>query len=70
MASLVESGKYGAMDTTDTPTNSLYVIMFTSGAYTLQENRTIYRQIVFAGELVVKAKYVCSMQIDNNLYWN
>ena len=29
MASLVESGKYGAINTTDTSTNSFYVIMFT-----------------------------------------
>ena len=41
MASLVESGTYGAINTTDTSTNVFYVIMFTSGAYTLQENTTI-----------------------------
>ena len=36
IASFVESGKYGAINTTDTSTNGFYVIMFTSGAYTLQ----------------------------------
>ena len=41
MESLVESGKYGAINTTDTSTNGFYVILFTSGAYTLQENTTI-----------------------------
>ena len=41
MASLVESGKYRAINTTDTSTNGFYVILFTSGAYTLQENTTI-----------------------------
>ena len=41
MASLFESGKYGAINTTDTSTNGLYVMMFTSGAYTLQENTII-----------------------------
>ena len=56
MASLFESGKYGAINTTDTSSNGFYVIMFTSGAYTLQENTTIYGQIITAGELVVKAK--------------
>ena len=30
MASLVESGKYGSINTTDTTTNGFYVIMFTS----------------------------------------
>ena len=44
--------------------------MFTSGAYTLQENTTIDGQIITAGELVVKAKYLCSMQVDTNCYWN
>ena len=34
MESSVESGKYGAINTTDTSTNGFYVIMFTSGAYT------------------------------------
>ena len=36
MESLVESGTYGAINTTDTSTNGFYVIMFTSGAYKLQ----------------------------------
>ena len=70
MASLVESGKYGSINTTDTSTNVFYVIMFKTGAYTLQENTTIDGQIITAGELIVKAKYLCSMQIDTNWYWN
>ena len=40
--------------------------MFTSGAYTLQENTTIDGKIITAGELVVKAKYLCSVQIETN----
>ena len=56
MASLVKSGKYGAIKTTDTSTKRFYVIMFTSGAYTLQENITIDGQIITAGELVDNAK--------------
>ena len=43
MASLVESVKYVSIKTTDISTNGFYVIMFTSGAYTLQENTTIDR---------------------------
>ena len=70
MASLVESGKYGAINTTDTANNGFYVIMFTSEAYTLQDNTTIYGQIITSGELAVKAQYICSMQVDTNLYWN
>ena len=44
--------------------------MFTSGAYTLQESTTIDGQIISARELVVNAKYLCSMQVETNLYWN
>ena len=70
MASSVESGKYGAINTTYTSTNGLYVIMFASDAYTLQENTTIDGQIIISGELVVNAKYLCSMQAETNWYWN
>ena len=49
MASLFESGTYGATNTTDTSTNGFYVIIFTSGAYTLQDNTTIYGKIITAG---------------------
>ena len=70
MASFVESGKYGAINTTYTSTNGFYVIMISSGAYTLQENTTTDGQIITAVELVVNAKYLCSMQVDTNWYWN
>ena len=70
MALLVESEKYGAINTTDTTTNGFYVIMFTSKLYTIQDNTTISGQIITAGELVVKEQYLCSMQVDTNWYWN
>ena len=44
--------------------------MFTSGAYTLQKNTTINGQIITAGALVVNEKYLSSMQVDTNWYWN
>ena len=49
MASLVESGKYGAISTTDTTTNGFYVIIFTLEVYTLQDNITINGQIIIFG---------------------
>ena len=70
MASLVESGKYGAIKITDRATNRFYINMFTSEAYTLQDNTTIYVQIITAGGLVLKPQYLCSMQSDTNWYWN
>ena len=70
MDSLFQSVKYGAINKTDTSTNIFYVIMFTSGANTIQKNTTIDGQIITAGELVVKAKYLCYTQIDSSWYWN
>ena len=70
MASLVESSKYGAINTTYTSTNGFYFIMFTSGAYKLQENTTVDGKIITAGELVVKAQYICYMQVDTTWYCN
>ena len=70
MALLFESGKYGAINTTDTTTNLFYVIMFTSEEYALQDNTTIDGQIITSGKLVIKAQYLCSMQVDTNGYWD
>ena len=66
MTSLVESGKYGEINTTDTTTNGFYVIMVQSEAYTLQDNTIIDEKIITAGKLVVKTQYLCSMQVDTN----
>ena len=70
MALLVQSGKYGVINTTGTTTHEFYVIMFISEAYTLQDNTTIGGQIITASGLVSKSKYPCSMQADTNWYWN
>ena len=70
MALLVESGKYVSINKTETTTNGFYVIMFTSEAYTIQYNTTIYVHIITTGELVFKSQYLCSMQVDTNRYWN
>ena len=62
MASLVQSVKYGFINTYDTTTNGHSIIKFISEAYTLQNNTTIHGQIISAGELVVKEKYLCPTQ--------
>ena len=40
MASLVQSSKYGAINTADTTTNLFYVVVFISETYMLQNNTT------------------------------
>ena len=68
MASLVQSGGYVAINKTDTATDGFYIIMFTSEAYTLQDNITIYGQIITAGELFFRAQYICSTQEITNWF--
>ena len=60
---------YGAINTDDTLTNEFYVIQSLSEAYTLQNNTTIDWHVIYAGELAVKAQYICSKQENTNLYW-
>ena len=69
MASLVQLGMYGAINTYDTTTNLFYVIKLVSDEYKLQSNTTIYGQVISDGELVFKAQYLCSMQENTNWYW-
>ena len=59
---------YGAINTEDTTTNGLYVIQFFSDAYTLQNNNKIDRQVIYSGALVIKARYLFSMQENTNWY--
>ena len=49
MASLVQSGKYCVINTSDTTNNRYYVIKFIPEAYTLQNNTTIEGQIITTG---------------------
>ena len=68
MASLFQSGMYGAINTYENPPNGFYVIKFISEAYALQNNATIYGKFISAGELFVKAQYLFSMQENTNWY--
>ena len=70
MASLFKYVKYGTINTAYTSANGFYVIIFTSESYTLQNNTTIDWKIITAGELVVKAQYICSMQESTNWFWD
>ena len=52
-----------------TQKNGFYVIKLLSEAYTLQNNTTIDEKVISAGELVVKAQYLCSVQENTKWYW-
>ena len=62
MVSLVQSSMYCAINTYETTKNGFYSIQFIPEAFKLQNNTVIDGQVISAGELVVKAQYICSMQ--------
>ena len=69
MASLVQLGKYGSINTADPTTMGYYVIEFLSVPYTLQEDQTTYGQFSKSGELVVKSEYHIILKSKTNWYW-
>ena len=58
IASLVQSGMYGAISTDDNTTNFFHVIQLISEAYTLQNSTQMDGQFISDGELVVKEQYL------------
>ena len=62
MASLFQSGINIFINIDDTTTNGFYVIQLISEAYALQNNAQIDGRVMYAGEIVVKAQHLCSMQ--------
>ena len=58
MSALVQSGKYGAINTEYQTTMVYYVVIYFSEPYTLQDDKTVYKQVINTGELIVKAEYL------------
>ena len=56
MASLVQSGMYGAINTDENTSNACCVIQFLLESYTLQNNTKIDGQVISSGELFVMAQ--------------
>ena len=69
MASLVQYGKYGAINTTDTSAMVYYAIKFVLEESTLQEYTACDGQIISDGEIFVKAQYLSCMKENTNSYW-
>ena len=67
MAALVETGKYGAINKTDTTKMGYYVIKFLSEDYTWQEGSTCDGQIRTSAEISIKSQYMD--YIKDNTKW-
>ena len=66
---LVKNGNYGAITTADPTTMVYYVVKFLPEPYTLKEDKTVYTQVIKAGELIVKAEYLSNMKTNKKWYW-
>ena len=69
MASLVQYGKYGAINTAGLTTLGYCVVKYVSDTFTLQEEITTNGQLSKAGELSVREEYLSCMTEKTNWYW-
>ena len=69
MNSLLQLGKYSAISAVGKTTMGYYVIKYLSEPYQIQEDKTIYGQVIKAGELVFKSEYLSLMKSKTNRYW-
>ena len=70
MAPLFQSGNYGAINTTDTPTMGYHVIKFVSKDYTLQDDTTFDVKRSSSFEVVLKAQFIRCMTERTKWYWD
>ena len=60
MSLIIMEGKYGAIDTYDSPCHGYYIISFSSSPYTLQTDLYIDGQVISSGEMVCEGTFFFS----------
>ena len=68
MVSLVKTGKCGVISTIDTTKILYYIAKLISDSMALQDNNTIYWQVLKPGELTAKYVYLRIIQADITCY--
>ena len=68
MSTRVHNGKYGVINTADPTTIGYYAVKLLSEPYTLQDNKTVNKKFIKAGELTVKAEYLSIIKANTNWY--
>ena len=46
-----------------------YVVKNLSEPYTLQDNKTVDKQVIKAGKIIVKSEYLSLIKANTNQYW-
>ena len=68
MYELFLNGKYGAINTAYSTTIVYYVVKFLPEPYALQGDKTVDKQAITAGELIVKEEYLSGMKTNTKWY--
>ena len=55
LSALVQNGKYGEINTEYTTVMGYYAVKLLSEPYTLQDIKTVDKQVIKSGELILKA---------------
>ena len=66
MSVLVYNEKYVARNTADPTTIRYYFFKFLSEPYTLQDEKTMNKKVIKAGELIIKASYPSIIKTNTN----
>ena len=69
MASLVQLGKYGAINASDTTKMGYYVIKYLSKPYTLKDYQTACGKVSKACQCLVIEEYISITKAKTNWYW-
>ena len=59
---------YGDIDADDYTCHGYYIIKFSLYTYTLQEDLSIYGQVVYSGDMVCKGTYFFPININYHYY--
>ena len=65
---IIIEGKYDAIDNDDFSCYSYYIIKFSSFPYTLQEDLSIDKKVIYSGEMVWEGTNFLPVNIDSHYY--
>ena len=65
---IIMEGKCGAIDTYDSSCHEHYIIKFYSSSYTLQEDLSIYWQVISSVGIVCEGTYLFPISINPHYY--
>ena len=69
MSAFFQNVRYGATNNADPTIMGYYVVKFLLEPYMLQDKKTVDKQVIKVGKIIVKAEYLSIMKTNTNWYW-